>query len=65
MANDQKEAEQKKAASIDIQAALVEQERFISQRQEIVKADLADAEPAVLEAQATSRGNTSRKSELW
>ena len=52
MVNDQKEAEQKKAASIDIQAALVEQERFIAQRQEIVKADLADAEPAVLEAQA-------------
>ena len=52
MVNDQKEAEQKKAASIDIQAALVEQERFIAQRQEIVKADLADAEPAVLEAQS-------------
>ena len=52
MVNDQKEAEQKKAASIDIQAALVEQERFIAQRQEVVKADLADAEPAVLDAQA-------------
>ena len=47
MVNDQE------AASINIQVALVEQERFITQRQEIVKRDLADAEPTVLEAQST------------
>ena len=46
MVNDQE------AASINIQVALVEQERFITQRQEIVKRDLADAEPTVLEAQS-------------
>ncbi|KAJ3973292.1 dynein heavy chain protein 1 [Lentinula raphanica] len=43
MVADQQEAEQKKAASIEIQAAL---------RKAIATADLADAEPAVLEAQA-------------
>jgi dynein heavy chain 1, cytosolic len=52
MVEDQKEAEQKKAASIEIQAALVEQERHIEQRRSVVMADLADAEPAVLDAQA-------------
>ncbi|GJE87844.1 dynein heavy chain protein 1 [Phanerochaete sordida] len=52
MVADQQEAEQKKAASIEIQAALVEQDRHIEQRRAVVMADLADAEPAVLDAQA-------------
>ncbi|WVQ93134.1 hypothetical protein IAU59_000198 [Kwoniella sp. CBS 9459] len=52
MVTDQQEAEAKKAASIEIQAALVEQDDYIRQRQEIVKEDLAQAEPAVLEALA-------------
>jgi dynein heavy chain 1 len=52
MVRDQQDAEQKKAASIEIQAALVEQDKHIEQRKSIVMADLADAEPAVLDAQA-------------
>ena len=52
MVSDQQEAEAKKAASIEIQAALEQQDEFIRQRQEIVKEDLAQAEPAVLEALA-------------
>lgn len=52
MVADQQEAEAKKAASIEIQAALERQDEFIQQRQEIVQADLAQAEPAVLEALA-------------
>ncbi|KAJ7596607.1 dynein heavy chain protein 1 [Mycena floridula] len=52
MVADQQEAEQKKAASIEIQAALVEQDRHIEERRAIATADLADAEPAVLDAQA-------------
>jgi len=52
MVSDQQEAEAKKAASIEIQAALETQDDFIRQRQEIVKEDLAQAEPAVLEALA-------------
>lgn len=52
MVADQQEAEQKKAASIQIQAALVEQDHKIAQRRAVVMADLADAEPAVLEAQS-------------
>ncbi|KAJ8521794.1 hypothetical protein ONZ45_g1564 [Pleurotus djamor] len=52
MVADQQEAEQKKAASIQIQAALVEQDRHIEQRRAVVMADLADAEPAVLDAQS-------------
>lgn len=52
MVSDQQEAEQKKAASIEIQAALVEQDKHIAQRRNVVMADLADAEPAVLDAQA-------------
>ncbi|OCH92714.1 dynein heavy chain protein 1 [Obba rivulosa] len=52
MVADQQEAEQKKAASVEIQAALVEQDRKIEQRRAVVMADLADAEPAVLDAQA-------------
>ena len=52
MVRDQQDAEQKKAASIEIQAALVEQDKNIEQRKSVVMADLADAEPAVLDAQA-------------
>lgn len=52
MVSDQQEAEAKKAASIEIQAALVQQDEYIQQRQAIVKDDLAQAEPAVLEALA-------------
>ncbi|KAK8843995.1 hypothetical protein IAR55_006788 [Kwoniella newhampshirensis] len=52
MVTDQQEAEAKKAASIEIQAALEQQDEYIQQRQEIVKEDLAQAEPAVLEALA-------------
>ncbi|KAH9075718.1 dynein heavy chain protein 1 [Lactarius deliciosus] len=52
MVADQQEAEQKKAASIEIQAALVEQDKNIEQRRAVVMADLADAEPAVVEAQS-------------
>jgi len=52
MVADQQEAEQKKAASIEIQAALAEQDRNIEQRRAVVLADLANAEPAVAEAQA-------------
>ncbi|KZV92126.1 dynein heavy chain protein 1 [Exidia glandulosa HHB12029] len=52
MVSDQQEAEQKKAASIEIQAALVEQDKHIEQRKAVVMADLADAEPAVLDAQS-------------
>ncbi|WRT69144.1 uncharacterized protein IL334_006128 [Kwoniella shivajii] len=52
MVTDQQEAEAKKAASIEIQAALEQQDDYIQQRQEIVKEDLAQAEPAVLEALA-------------
>ena len=52
MVADQQEAEQKKAASIEIQAALVEQDRNIESRKSVVMADLADAEPAVMDAQA-------------
>ena len=52
MVADQQEAEQKKVASIQIQAKLAEQDRYIEQRRAVVMADLADAEPAVLDAQA-------------
>ncbi|KAL7421138.1 dynein heavy chain [Cryptotrichosporon argae] len=52
MVADQQEAEAKKAASIQIQAALEQQDAFIQERSRIVKEDLAQAEPAVLEALA-------------
>ena len=55
MVDDQQEAEQKKTASIRIQAELAEQEIAIDQRRSVVLADLADAEPAVLDAQAAVR----------
>lgn len=49
----QKQTEEQKQASIELQANLETQERDISERKEVVMADLADAEPAVQEAQAS------------
>lgn len=51
MVADQREAEQRKAVSLEVQAALAKQEREIAMRREVVLNDLAKAEPAVLEAQ--------------
>ncbi|KAK3805063.1 MAG: dynein heavy chain [Linnemannia elongata] len=51
MVADQQEAEKKKATSIEIQAALEVQNGEIARRTAVVMADLANAEPAVLEAQ--------------
>lgn len=51
MMADQREAEQRKAVSLEIQVALEKQEAEVAQRQEIVLNDLAKAEPAVIEAQ--------------
>ncbi|UZJ52281.1 hypothetical protein CBS101457_001601 [Exobasidium rhododendri] len=53
MVTDQKTAEEQKAASIQIQSNLEIQEMEISQRREVVMGDLAAAEPAVQEAQAS------------
>lgn len=52
MVSDQQEAEAKKRHAVDIQAALEKQTAFIDERSLIVKEDLAQAEPAVLEALA-------------
>ena len=51
MINDQKQAEQRKATSLEVQTALEKQEVEVSKRREVVLSDLAKAEPAVLEAQ--------------
>ncbi|KAF9336730.1 hypothetical protein BG006_007626 [Podila minutissima] len=56
MVADQQEAEKKKATSIEIQAALEAQNREIAQRKAFVMNDLANAEPAVLEAQKAVTG---------
>ena len=56
MVADQQEAEQKKAASTQIQAALVEQEKSIEERRVIVTADLAEAQPAVEKAREAVNG---------
>jgi dynein heavy chain 1 len=52
MVTDQQESEQKKLASIEIQAALAEQEVKIQERQGEVKGELAEAAPAVEDAHA-------------
>jgi dynein heavy chain 1, cytosolic len=52
MVADQQAAEQQKAASINIQQNLAQQDMEIAERREIVMRDLANAEPAVLDAQA-------------
>nr|POE72457.1 dynein heavy chain, cytoplasmic [Quercus suber] len=51
MVADQREAEQRRAASLEIQAALEKQEKEVAKRREVVLSDLANAEPAVAEAQ--------------
>ncbi|CRG84277.1 Dynein heavy chain, cytoplasmic [Talaromyces islandicus] len=51
MVADQREAEQRKSASLEIQAALEKQEQEVAKRKDVVLHDLARAEPAVLEAQ--------------
>lgn len=50
MLSDQKEAETRKATSLEIQVALEKQETEVAERREIVLNDLAKAEPAVQEA---------------
>lgn len=51
MIADQREAEQRKATSLKIQANLDKQEEEVARRKEVVNADLEKAEPAVLDAQ--------------
>lgn len=51
MVADQREAEQRRAASLEIQTALEKQEKEVAKRKEVVLDDLAKAEPAVVEAQ--------------
>ncbi|KAJ5782973.1 hypothetical protein N7457_004747 [Penicillium paradoxum] len=51
MVADQQEAEQRKQVSLEVQAALEIQEKEVATRKEVVLNDLAQAEPAVLEAQ--------------
>ena len=51
MVADQRETEQRKAASLTIQANLEKQEEEVARRKEVVNADLEKAEPAVLNAQ--------------
>lgn len=51
MVADQQEAEQSKAASLEIQASLATQEADVASRRDLVLGDLAKAEPAVIEAQ--------------
>ena len=46
----QREAERRKAISLKIQASLATQEKEVARRQEVVNADLAKAEPAVVSA---------------
>lgn len=48
---DQQEAERKKVTSQEIQQALIEQTKVINEKQSSVMADLAQVEPAVIEAQ--------------
>ena len=51
MVADQREAEQRKSASLEVQVALEKQELEVASRREVVLGDLARAEPAVIEAQ--------------
>ncbi|KAI9896991.1 hypothetical protein N3K66_008013 [Trichothecium roseum] len=53
MVADQRQAEQNKNASLEIQAQLQVQEEEIAKRREVVLLDLAKAEPAVEEAKAS------------
>ena len=60
MVADQREAEQRKATSLKIQANLDKQEEEVAKRKEVVNADLAKAEPAVISAKE-SVGNIKRQ----
>ena len=60
MIADQREAEQRKTASLEIQANLDKQEEEVARRKEVVNEDLAKAEPAVLHAQEAV-GNIKRQ----
>lgn len=51
MVADQREAEHRKSASLEIQAALDKQDKEVAKRKQIVEEDLAKAEPAVIDAQ--------------
>lgn len=51
MVKDQQEAERKKVTSQEIQQAVVEQTKRIKEKQQDVRADLEQVEPAVIEAQ--------------
>ncbi|KAK3324626.1 dynein heavy chain, N-terminal region 1-domain-containing protein [Cercophora scortea] len=53
MVADQREAEQRKNTSLEIQVALEKQEAEVASRKKIVLEDLAKAEPAVEEAKAS------------
>lgn len=53
MVADQREAEQRKSTSLEIQAALEVQEAEVATRKKVVLEDLAKAEPAVEEAKAS------------
>ena len=48
---DQQEAEKKKVTSQEIQQALEAQTKVITEKQKAVREDLAQVEPAVIEAQ--------------
>jgi dynein heavy chain 1 len=52
---DQQEAEKKKVTSQDIQQALIKQTAVINEKQSSVMEDLAQVEPAVIEAQSGKR----------
>lgn len=60
MVADQREAESRKATSLKIQANLDKQEEEVAKRKKVVNADLAKAEPAVLDAQEAV-GNIKRQ----
>lgn len=55
MLSDQQEAEKRRTASLEIQAALEKQDRAVAERRGIVENDLAQAEPAVEEARRSVR----------
>ncbi|KAG8527498.1 uncharacterized protein KY384_007650 [Bacidia gigantensis] len=60
MVADQREAEQRKSASLEIQTALDKQEQEVARRKEVVNDDLSKAEPAVLDAKEAV-GNIKRQ----
>ncbi|KAK4989517.1 dynein heavy chain [Elasticomyces elasticus] len=60
MVTDQQEAEQRRAISLEISSALEKQEKEVAARREVVMNDLAEAEPAVIEAQK-SVGNIKKQ----